>query len=156
MAVPVTPRDDPKFSSLGIVSAAVLGLTDADYNTTKALQFIPNMDGFPNGRRLEDDVTTIELRLYPAWRLPLLGSGDDYAGGSASPVTPQLVKVLSFNAGVTKNDTTFQACFPYVQEPWRGFYRRAIYWSISPDPLPLNFLDFAASKSGNKVQYAGK
>ena len=28
MAVPVTPRTDPDFSSLGIVQAAVLGLTD--------------------------------------------------------------------------------------------------------------------------------
>ena len=57
MAVPATPRNDPKFSSLGLVQAAVLGLTDAAYNGTKTLQFIPNMDGFPNGRRLEDDVT---------------------------------------------------------------------------------------------------
>jgi hypothetical protein len=28
MAVPPTPRNDPKFSSLGLVQAAVLGLTD--------------------------------------------------------------------------------------------------------------------------------
>src|SRR5205085_4583551 len=34
MAVPATPRNDAKFSSLGIVSAAVLGLTDPAYNTT--------------------------------------------------------------------------------------------------------------------------
>ncbi|MFZ4635364.1 MAG: DUF4331 domain-containing protein, partial [Saprospiraceae bacterium] len=53
MAVPPTPRNDPKFSSLGIVQAAVLGLTDPAY-TNINLQFIPNMDGFPNGRRLED------------------------------------------------------------------------------------------------------
>ena len=62
MAVPPTPRNDPKFSSLGLVQAAVLGLTDPAYNGSTMLQFIPNMDGFPNGRRLEDDVTTIELR----------------------------------------------------------------------------------------------
>jgi hypothetical protein len=44
MAVPVTSRTDPKFSSLGIVQAAVLGLTDPAYNASAALQFIPNME----------------------------------------------------------------------------------------------------------------
>ena len=38
MAVPPTPRNDPKFSSLGLVQAAVLGLTDPAYNTTTSLQ----------------------------------------------------------------------------------------------------------------------
>ena len=37
MAVPATPRNDPKFSSLGLVQAAVLGLTDPMYNTTTAI-----------------------------------------------------------------------------------------------------------------------
>ena len=62
MAVPPTPRDDPNFSSLGLVQAAAIGLTVAPFNTTADLEFIPNMDGFPNGRRLEDDVTRIELQ----------------------------------------------------------------------------------------------
>ncbi|MGB0931894.1 MAG: DUF4331 domain-containing protein, partial [Chitinophagales bacterium] len=62
MAVPATPRDDANFSSLGIVQAAAIGLTVAPFNTTANLEFIPNMDGFPNGRRLEDDVTRIELQ----------------------------------------------------------------------------------------------
>ncbi|MCB0551341.1 MAG: DUF4331 domain-containing protein, partial [Phaeodactylibacter sp.] len=53
MAVPVTDRNDPAFSPAGLIQAAVLGLTDATYNTTAELEFIPNMDGFPNGRRLE-------------------------------------------------------------------------------------------------------
>jgi hypothetical protein len=37
------------------------------------------------------------------------------------PVTTNLVNVLSFSAGPTKNDTTFKAGFPYVQAPWRGY-----------------------------------
>ncbi|MBC7891012.1 MAG: DUF4331 domain-containing protein [Sphingobacteriaceae bacterium] len=120
MAVPATPRNDPKFSSLGIVQAAALGLTDPAYNTSAALQFIPNMDGFPNGRRLEDDVTTIELQAVAGVALAAIGLWyDDFTTGS--PVTPNLVSVLSFNAGVTKNDTTFKAAFPFVQNPWRGF-----------------------------------
>ena len=121
MAVPVTPRNDPKFSSLGIVQAAVLGLTDPAYNASAALQFIPNMDGFPNGRRLEDDVTTIELQAVSGVALAAIGLWYDDYNGSGSPVTPQLVNVLSFNAGVTKNDTTFKTAFPFVQAPWRAF-----------------------------------
>jgi hypothetical protein len=121
MAVPVTPRNDPKFSTLGIVGAAVLGLTDPAYNTNKNLEFIPNMDGFPNGRRLEDDVTTIELQAVSGVALAAIGLWyDDFAPGK-SPVTKQLVNVLSFDAGITHNDTTFQTCFPYLQEPWTGF-----------------------------------
>ena len=38
-----------------------------------------------------------------------------------SPVTPQLINTLTFQAGVTKNDTTFKTVFPFVQTPWRGF-----------------------------------
>ncbi|MFL5763903.1 MAG: DUF4331 domain-containing protein, partial [Bacteroidia bacterium] len=44
MAVPVTPRNSPDFSSLGLVQAAVLGLTDSRFNGSPALQRIPNMD----------------------------------------------------------------------------------------------------------------
>ncbi len=121
MAVPVTPRNSPDFSPLGLVQAAVLGLTDSRYNLTRTLQFIPNMDGFPNGRRLEDDVTTIELQAVSGVVLAAIGLYyDDYAGGP-TPVTPQLVKVISFTAGPTMNDTTFRTTFPYVQTPWRGF-----------------------------------
>lgn len=122
MAVPVTPRNDPDFSSLGIVRAAVLGLTDPRYNTNASLQFIPNMDGFPNGRRLEDDVTTIELQAVGGVALAAIGLWyDDYDATTGNPVTQDLVNVLSFSAGVTHNDTTFKTTFPYVQTPWRGF-----------------------------------
>jgi hypothetical protein len=122
MAVPVTPRNSADFSSLGLVQAAVLGLTDARYTASgTTLQFIPNMDGFPNGRRLEDDVTTIELQAVSGVVLAAIGLWyDDYTVGQ-SPVTPRLVNVLSFSAGPTKNDTTFKSSFPYVQTPWRGY-----------------------------------
>lgn len=121
MAVPPTPRNSPDFSSLGIISAAVLGLTDARFNTSTAIQNIPNMDGFPNGRRLEDDVTTIELQAVSGVALAAIGLWYDDYSGSGSPVTNRLLKVLSFTAGPTQNDTTFKSSFPYVQEPWRGF-----------------------------------
>ncbi len=124
MAVPVTPRNSPDFSQEGIIQAAVLGLTDSRFTASgTALQFIPNMDGFPNGRRLEDDVTTIELQAVSGVALAAIGLWyDDYSvDTSSSPVTKQLVNVLSFTAGPTHNDTTFRTTFPYVQTPWRGY-----------------------------------
>jgi hypothetical protein len=119
MAVPVTQRNDPKFSPEGIVQAAVLGLTDPAYNTNASLQFIPNMDGFPNGRRLEDDVTRIELQAVSGVALAAIGLWyDDFHGGS--PVTPDLINVLTYNTGVNANDAPFKSSFPYVASPWSG------------------------------------
>jgi hypothetical protein len=121
MAVPATPRNSPDFSNQGLLAAAVLGITDSRYNANANLQFIPNMDGFPNGRRLEDEVVKIELQAVSGAVLAAIGLWyDDYPGGTASPATPQLKGVLNFTAGVEKNDTTFSASFPYVQTPWQG------------------------------------
>ncbi|MDB5241142.1 MAG: hypothetical protein JWP57_1767, partial [Spirosoma sp.] len=120
MAVPATPRDSKDFSSLGLVQAAVLGITDGRFNGSTDLQFIPNMDGFPNGRRLEDDVTTIELQAVGGVVLAAIGLFYDDATASA-PVSPNLLRVVTFNAGVTKNDTTLRTSFPYEQHPWRAF-----------------------------------
>ena len=121
MAVPPTPRNDPNFSSLGIIQAAVLGLTNPNYNGSTMLQFIPNMDGFPNGRRLEDDVTTIELQAVGGVALAAIGLWYDDFTGTGSPVTNKLVRTISFKSGPTQNDTTFRTTFPYVQNPWRGY-----------------------------------
>ena len=122
MAVPITPRDDAAFSSEGLIAAAVAGLTQAPFNTNTNLEFIPNMDGFPNGRRLEDDVTLIELQAVSGIVLAAIGLWyDDYIPGqTASPVTPRLLNVLGYRTGVNKNDKAFQTTFPYLAEPWRG------------------------------------
>ncbi|MDX2174628.1 MAG: DUF4331 domain-containing protein [Bacteroidota bacterium] len=121
MAVPVTQRNDPNFSSLGLVQAAVLGLTSPTYSTI-ALQWIPNMDGFPNGRRLEDDVTRIELQAVGGVVLAAIGLWyDDYTAGGPNPVTPQLLATLGYSTGVQTNDTLFKANFPYCQTPWSGY-----------------------------------
>ncbi|HKE97516.1 MAG TPA: DUF4331 domain-containing protein [Actinomycetes bacterium] len=67
-------------------------------------------DGFPNGRRLVDDVTDIELRAL--------------AGGT--PFTPDF-NVAPNNAltdGVDRNDTNdgkFMAQFPYLNTPHQGY-----------------------------------
>jgi Domain of unknown function (DUF4331)/Secretion system C-terminal sorting domain len=119
MAVPPTSRTSSAFSPLGIVAAAVSGLTDPAYNTTKNLQLIPNMDGFPNGRRLEDDVTRIELQAVGGVALAAIGLWyDDFNGGS--PVTQNLVNVLTYKTGINANDAPFKTHFPYVASPWPG------------------------------------
>ncbi len=121
MATTITPRNHPKFSSLGIVQAAVLGLTDPAYNASNKMEWIPNMDGFPNGRRLEDDVTRIELQAVSGVALAAVGLWyDDWVIGQ-SPLTPKLLGVLGYTTGVEKNDAAFKAAFPYVQAPWSGY-----------------------------------
>jgi hypothetical protein len=120
MATPVTQRNDPAFSPLGIVQAAVLGLTDPTYASSADLQFIPNMDGFPNGRRLEDDVTRIELQAVAGVALAAIGLWYDDYTPSGSPVTQNLLNVLTYSTGVDKNDKPFKPAFPYVATPWAG------------------------------------
>ena len=120
MAVPPTPRNDPNFNNLGIVWAAVLGLTNPSYNANANLQSIPNMDGFPNGRRLEDDVVRIELQAVSGIALAAIGLWyDDYNCGP-NPVTQDLLDVLTYDAGVTSNDAALKSSFPYVAAPWAG------------------------------------
>jgi hypothetical protein len=121
MSTPVTDRSSKDFSSLGIVQAAVLGITDSRFNTSKSTVFIPNMDGFPNGRRLEDDVTSIELQAVGGVALAAVGLFYDDWDTKTTPVTNRLVATISFTAGPTANDTTFQSAFPYEQVPWRGY-----------------------------------
>jgi len=160
MAVPVTKRTDPKFSSLGLVQAAVLGLTDPAYNGNANLQFIPNMDGFPNGRRLEDDVTRIELQAVGGIVLAAIGLWyDDFTAGG-SPVTPNLVSVLSYNTGVNANDTTLKNSFPYEQTPWPGTcncsglavdYTQPAVLPPSPDPLRLASPEVIITATPNPV-----
>ncbi len=122
MAVPATSRTSADFSSEGLVQAAVLGLLDPRFNGNTDLQFIPNMDGFPNGRRLEDDVTRIELQAVGGIVLAAIGLWyDDYIPGtSASPVTEDLLNVYTYATGIEANDTAFKTSFPFVQTPWAG------------------------------------
>lgn len=120
MAVPVTDRTSPDFSSLGLVQAAVLGLTDPTYASSSAMQFIPNMDGFPNGRRLEDDVTRIELQAVGGVVLAAVGLWYDDFDTTGSPVTQDLLDVLTYSTGVEENDIAFGTEFPYVAQPWIG------------------------------------
>ncbi|MDZ4845121.1 MAG: DUF4331 family protein [Chitinophagales bacterium] len=150
MAVPPTQRNDAKFSSLGLVWAAVLGLTDPAYNGNANLQFIPNMDGFPNGRRLEDDVTRIELQAVGGLVLAAIGLFyDDYIAGGANPVTPDLLGVIGYTTGVEENDTMFRNEFPFVQLPWEGTGKcgGVAVAMVSSKEMELNGLGINAPKA---------
>src|SRR5688500_13455269 len=61
--------------------------------------------GFPNGRRLADDVVDIELRVIAGALLPANQGG----------------KQLPLGDGVDQNDKPFKAAFPYVASPTDGF-----------------------------------
>jgi hypothetical protein len=65
--------------------------------------------GFPNGRRLADDVVDIELRAV--------------AGGT--PFTPAFNKAPNnqLGDGVDRNDKSFTSRFPYLAEPFQGYAR---------------------------------
>jgi hypothetical protein len=72
--------------------------------------------GFPNGRRLQDDVTEIELLAVAGAAYPVLT--DDTFN-----FDPSLIKVL--NDGIDKNDLPFQSTFPYIALPNNGLYFRS-------------------------------
>ncbi len=122
MAVPATDRKSSEFSSLGLVGAVVLAFTDSRYNVNGTkLEFIPNMDGFPNGRRLEDDVTRIALQAVSG--VVLAGIGlyyDDYKLGSGDYITPRTLAVINYATGIESNDVKLKTEFPFVQTPNPG------------------------------------
>ena len=67
--------------------------------------------GFPNGRRLQDDVTDIELLAVAGAAYPVLTEG-------TFDFNPDLIGVLS--DGLATNDVAFSAGFPYLATPHRG------------------------------------
>ena len=75
--------------------------------------------GFPNGRRLEDDVVDIELRAfacgYGGIVGPIIESLGQCAGNANRTPNNQL------GDGVDENDRPFHTTFPYVPEPHQGY-----------------------------------
>ena len=73
-----------------------------------------DLAGFPNGRRLGDDVTDIELRAiadgYGSFVHSLYGS-----------LTPNNSPNNQVGDGVNQNDKPFMSVFPYVAPPWNGY-----------------------------------
>jgi hypothetical protein len=73
--------------------------------------------GFPNGRRLGDDVTDIELRVVGG-----------YLKGNKLPL----------GDGVDANDVPFRAAFPYVAAPHAGFDSQLKRTEPAHDPTPAD------------------
>jgi hypothetical protein len=75
--------------------------------------------GFPNGRRLEDDVTDIELRAFACGYGTFVGpiiESFGFCAGNANR-TPN----NTLGDGVDENDLTFLTVFPYLPTPHQGY-----------------------------------
>jgi hypothetical protein len=75
--------------------------------------------GFPNGRRLEDDVTDIELRAFACGYGPIVGpiiEGFGFCDGDADRFPNN-----QLGDGVDENDKSFLTTFPYVASPHQGY-----------------------------------
>jgi Domain of unknown function (DUF4331) len=75
--------------------------------------------GFPNGRRLEDDVTDIELRALACGYGPIAGPLIEGLGQCAGNANRSPNNLLG--DGVDQNDRPFKVNFPYVGEPHQGY-----------------------------------
>ncbi len=75
--------------------------------------------GFPNGRRLEDDVTDIELRALMCGYGPVVGPIIERAGFCAGNANRTPNNLLG--DGVDRNDRPFRTDFPYLAEPHQGY-----------------------------------
>jgi hypothetical protein len=81
-----------------------------------------DLAGFPNGRRLADDVTDIELRVIAGALLPAAQGG----------------KQIPLGDGVDQNDKPFRTTFPYVATPTDGItgVTKRIEPAHTPVPQP--------------------
>jgi hypothetical protein len=68
--------------------------------------------GFPNGRRVFDDIVTIELRAIAGLTIPLVDSNYTVDGVVTNPV---------FSSNLTPGDGRYQDTFPYLGSPHSGF-----------------------------------
>ena len=67
--------------------------------------------GFPNGRRLTDDVVDIAIQAV---------EGAVTVNADGSPKAVNIVKPLATGDKVNVNDRVFTPTFPYVALPWSG------------------------------------
>lgn len=89
-----------------------------------------DLAGFPNGRRLEDDVTDIELRAVAD------GYGSVLAGLLGLPNQSPNNTV---GDGVNSNDVPFLQSFPYVGTPHQGYeHPHHRVGSTSTPPIPVD------------------
>ena len=92
-SIPPTPASSSTFSTLGLVGG--------------------DLAGFPNGRRITDDVVTIELRAVAGATLPLV-----------DPTYKVDAVVASVDDGLTGSSVANGplARFPYMGVPYDGYH----------------------------------
>ena len=78
-----------------------------------------DLAGFPNGRRLEDDVTDIELRAFACGYGPVVGPVVEALGECGGKANRSPNNLLG--DGVDRNDRPFHVDFPYAAEPHQGY-----------------------------------
>ncbi len=79
-------------------------------------------DGFPNGRRLADDVTDIELKaLDCAYVNPTVAGLVYQLTGNCNPAIFNGFPNTAVGDGVDHNDKTFLLHFPYLASPFQGY-----------------------------------
>jgi len=88
--------------------------------------------GFPNGRRLEDDVTDISLRAVAGGYGDILGG--PAPGGAGALKLPNFSPGNLLSDGVDKNDVACLSTFPYVGTPHSGYDRS--HGSVTINALP--------------------
>jgi hypothetical protein len=125
---------------MGLIRAAAIGLTVAPFKDTLIAQRMPHLDGFPNGRRLEDDVTTIELQVLGGLVLAAVGLpfNDAVAANYSDLASPKLLDQLTYNAGPTKNDLPLLTSFPYLANPHNGWSYVKQLTSGAPSTLSVD------------------
>jgi len=98
--------------NMAIPPSAPVGQGDPLTVITVDASDTPDLAGFPNGRRLEDDVVDIELRVF----------ADGY-GTTLNTLfgLPNLSPNNTLSDGVQANDKPFMTTFPYVAAPFAGY-----------------------------------
>jgi len=79
-----------------------------------------DLAGFPNGRRLADDVVDIELRAL-ACGYGAVGDLVFQVSGNCNPDTYNRAPNNALTDGIDGNDKAFTATFPYMAEPFQGY-----------------------------------
>jgi hypothetical protein len=103
MGVPATGPDGWGTSNLGLLGS--------------------DLAGFPNGRRLTDDVVTIELQAVAGATIPLVDK--TYTADKAVGVV---------NQGVASSPRAYQSSFPYLANPHGGYSNPPSTPASDPDP----------------------
>jgi hypothetical protein len=93
-AIPATTVGSPGYSRLGVIAG--------------------DLGGYPNGRRVGDDVVDITLRVAAGVLLP----GNACANGTQS--CNQFPNNI-LGDGATENDRPYRTTFPYLASPWDGY-----------------------------------